>query len=235
MVVGTLGIALCGACRAIQGTRAASKREAGPGEFSLVKGLLLSLLAGVLSAVYGIGLNDVAAADHESRGRLRRGAMEDQHRLPVRQSRRFSHGARLLPLSCPKEPLAGRVDSGSAQGPERASLAANYLLAILVGALWYGQFFVYSPGRVRLGPDYEFSSWAILMIMIVLFSTVLALGVSRMEGLPASHACRHQRCPLVLVAAVCSPTATTWATSKPSPGRYPAAESEPITRKENIR
>ena len=109
VAVGVLGIALCGSpgdsrnaiCR--NGT-------AGPGEFSLIKGLLLSLLAGVLSAVYGIGLNDVAKPIIASRRRSRRRILEDQCRFPVCQSRRLSDGARLLPLSCPKEPIARRVD-----------------------------------------------------------------------------------------------------------------------------
>ena len=61
------------------------------------------------------------------------------------------------------------------KGPERGSLGLNYLLAIVVGALWYGQFFVYTLGRVRLGDAYRFSSWAILMIMVVLFSSILGL------------------------------------------------------------
>ena len=58
----------------------------------------------------------------------------------------------------------------------------NYLLAILIGALWYGQFFIYTLGRVRLGDAYEFSSWAMLMIMIVLFSNVLGLVFHEWKG-----------------------------------------------------
>jgi L-rhamnose-H+ transport protein len=50
----------------------------------------------------------------------------------------------------------------------------NYLLAALTGLLWYGQFFFYGLGHVRMG-KYEFSSWAIHMILLVLISTLTGL------------------------------------------------------------
>ncbi len=51
------------ACAALAGRckeRDLREQQGGPGEFSWLKGLLLSLVAGVLSAVYGIAINDVA-------------------------------------------------------------------------------------------------------------------------------------------------------------------------------
>jgi len=54
------------------------------------------------------------------------------------------------------------------------SLSVNYLLSILTGLLWYGQFFFYGLGHVRMGA-YKFTSWAIHMIMLVLFSSVAGL------------------------------------------------------------
>ncbi len=59
VAVGTLGIGLCGAAGRFKESDLRAKNS-GPGEFSWIKGLLLSLLAGVLSAVYGIAINDVA-------------------------------------------------------------------------------------------------------------------------------------------------------------------------------
>src|SRR4030095_7405530 len=54
------------------------------------------------------------------------------------------------------------------------NLGANYLLSLLTGILWYGQFFFYGLGHVRMG-TYKFTSWAIHMIMLVLFSSVAGL------------------------------------------------------------
>jgi L-rhamnose-H+ transport protein len=47
-------------------------------------------------------------------------------------------------------------------------------MAILTGCLWYSQFFFYGLGHVRMG-KYQYSSWAIHMIMLVLFSSVAGL------------------------------------------------------------
>ena len=57
---------------------------------------------------------------------------------------------------------------------ENKSLGINYLMALLTGFLWYGQFFFYGLGHVRMG-NYKFSSWAIHMILLVLLSSVTGL------------------------------------------------------------
>ena len=67
-------------------------------------------------------------------------------------------------------------------GESGGSLPANYLLAFLTGTLWYGQFFFYNLGHVRLGKDYAFSSWAIHMIMLVLISNVVAVIFKEWRG-----------------------------------------------------
>jgi L-rhamnose-H+ transport protein len=59
-------------------------------------------------------------------------------------------------------------------GPEKASLPLNWALAIVTGLFWYGQFFFYNLGHVRMG-HYRFTSWAIHMIMLVLFSNVVGV------------------------------------------------------------
>jgi L-rhamnose-H+ transport protein len=53
-------------------------------------------------------------------------------------------------------------------------LLKNYGLAWLTGILWYAQFFFYGLGHVNLGA-YQFSSWAIHMIMLVMFSAILGI------------------------------------------------------------
>jgi L-rhamnose-H+ transport protein len=180
VAVGVLGIALCGLAGRFK-ERELQERDAGPGEFSLIKGLLLSILAGALSAVYGIGLYGVAepiikiAADH--------GAGQWKTNI---SSLFVNPGAFLTALVyclylARKNRSLGEF-TRLKEGRERGSLAANYLLAILVGALWYGQFFISGPGRVALGAAYEFSSWAILMIMIVMFSTILGLVFREWKG-----------------------------------------------------
>ncbi len=69
--------------------------------------------------------------------------------------------------------------------PQKAgasTLGRNYLLALLTGTLWYGQFFFYNLGHVHLGEQYAFSSWAIHMILLVLFSNALAVLFKEWKG-----------------------------------------------------
>ena len=175
-----LGIAPCGAAGRFK-ERDLQEQNAG-GEFSWIKGLLLSLLAGVLSAGYGIAINDVskpivAVANHYHAGQWQ-GNIAPLFVNPVRLSTALIF---TLYLARSNRTLGELTRLG--KGTElAASLAVNYLLAILVGGLWYGQFFVYNLGRVRLGKEYEFTSWAILMIMIVLFSNILALAFREWKG-----------------------------------------------------
>ena len=55
---------------------------------------------------------------------------------------------------------------------------------------------------MRLGDDYEFSSWAILMIMIVLFSNVLGLVFHEWKGCRPRTRAAISVALLVLVTAV---------------------------------
>ena len=135
--------------------------------FSLSKGLPLCLLAGVLSAVYGISLNqgqpiaDIAA---------KYGAGNYQGNVIYIFA---NTGAFVTTMIYTlylhwKEKTIGEYKSAG------KSLVLNYLMAVITGLLWYGQFFFYGLGHVRMG-KYDFSSWAIHMIMLVLLSTVTGL------------------------------------------------------------
>jgi len=143
------------------------------GEFSLSKGLLLSLVAGILSAVYGLAL-EVAAPIANLAEQYGAGIWKGNVLLRARQFGRLRYLPLVLPVSRPPPPFHRRT--GSAAGFLRPrTLAWNYLFALLTGTLWYGQFFFYNLGHVRLGAHYAFSSWAIHMIMLVLFSNLLAV------------------------------------------------------------
>jgi L-rhamnose-H+ transport protein len=80
-------------------------------------------------------------------------------------------------------------------------LAKNYLMALLTGVLWYGQFFFYGLGHVRMG-NYKFTSWAIHMIMLVLFSSVAGLVMKEWNNCSATTRRLLILALMVLVAAV---------------------------------
>jgi L-rhamnose-H+ transport protein len=60
-------------------------------------------------------------------------------------------------------------------------LPLNYALAILCGTLWYGQFFFYNLGHVRMG-DFKFISWGFHMITLVLFSNLTGILFREWKG-----------------------------------------------------
>ncbi|HWB84128.1 MAG TPA: L-rhamnose/proton symporter RhaT [Bryobacteraceae bacterium] len=185
IAIGTLGIAVTGAAgrlkeQGLQGKKTESQPEtAFEAHFSIGKGLALSLLAGVLSAVYNFSLNagqpiaDVAA----------------QHGADVWQGNVvyiFSNTGAFLTtliycayLHLKHKSLGEFVSLPS--GEQTTQLPLNFVMAGLTGVLWYGQFFFYNLGHVRMGA-YKFSSWALHMTMLVLFSGLIALILKEWNG-----------------------------------------------------
>jgi len=172
IVVGTAGIALTGLAGRLK--EVDLTRQEGKGEFSLAKGLALSLLAGVLSAVYGFALEagepiaDVASA-HGA------GVFRGNVVYIFSNSGAFLTTAiYCLYLHARHRTLSELVELPA--GSEEARLPVNFLMALSTGLLWYGQFFFYNLGHVRMG-HYKFTSWAIHMIMLVLFSNLVGIAL----------------------------------------------------------
>jgi L-rhamnose-H+ transport protein len=170
IVVGTLGIAGAGWAGRLKERDLSAQQISG--QFSLMKGLLLSLLAGVLSAVYGFALEagepiaDVASVHGAGvwRGNV----------VYI-----FSNTGAFLTTSIyclflhARHKTLGELVELPAGQPE-ASLPVNWAMALVTGLFWYGQFFFYNLGHVRMG-HYKFTSWAIHMIMLVLISNLVGI------------------------------------------------------------
>jgi L-rhamnose-H+ transport protein len=170
VAVGTVGIALCGASGRWKENDLRDGHTAT--EFCLWKGLLLSLLAGVLSAVYGFALEagqpiaDVAAK-HGA------GQWEGNVIYIFSNSGAFLTTVVYTTYLGVKHRTLGELCRP--RGPVAASsFTINWLLALTTGAFWYGQFFFYNLGHVRMGA-YKFTSWAIHMIMLVLISNLVGI------------------------------------------------------------
>jgi L-rhamnose-H+ transport protein len=179
VVAGAAGIAICG----MAGHLKEKDLDASPGrrgEFSLPKGLLLSLLAGVLSAVYGFAL-EVAAPVADLAEHYGAGIWKGNVSYIFANSGAFVTALLYSLYLARKNHSLGELKA-LPEGSGAASLKRNYLFALLTGTLWYGQFFFYNLGHVRLGTQYAFSSWAIHMIMLVLFSNALAVVLKEWKG-----------------------------------------------------
>jgi L-rhamnose-H+ transport protein len=171
IVVGVLGIAGAGWAGWLK--EQDLKAQQNRGEFSLSKGLLLSLLAGVLSAVYGFALEagtpiaDVASA--HGAGVFRGNVVY----IFSNTGAFLTTAIYCLWLHARHKTIGELVELPA--GPEKASLPVNFLMAAITGLFWYGQFFFYNLGHVRLGEKFAFTSWAIHMILLVLFSNLMGV------------------------------------------------------------
>ncbi len=169
VAMGAVGIAFCGFAGRNK-EKDLERSSAVKTEFSLAKGLPLCLLAGVLSALYGFSLDqgqpiaDVAAIH---------GAGQFQGNVIYIFSNSGAFVTTLLYCLYlhNKEKTFGEFTRPTTNS---AALPTNYLMALITGCLWYGQFFFYGLGHVRMGA-YKFTSWAIHMILLVLLSTVTGL------------------------------------------------------------
>jgi L-rhamnose-H+ transport protein len=169
IVLGAMGIAVCGwAGRSKERDLAANSRE--EASFSLAKGLPLCILAGLLSAVYGFALDqgqpiaDIAA-------KYGSGHFQGNVIYIFPNAGAFLSTAAYCIYLHRKQRTFGEYTRVKGRS---SGLAMNYLFAFLTGLLWYAQFFFYGLGHTRMGA-YKFSSWAVHMIMLVLFSMVVGL------------------------------------------------------------
>lgn len=168
--MGALGIILCGVAGRFK-EKDLLKNKADT-SFSLAKGLPICILSGILSAVYGFSISqgqplaDIAA---------KYGAGNYQGNIIYIFSNSGAFLSTMLYcLYLHKKKNTFREYTGIFSDQKMSGLSLNFIMAALTGVLWYGQFFFYGLGHVRMG-NYKFSSWAIHMIMLVLFSSVAGI------------------------------------------------------------
>jgi len=171
IVVGTLGIAAAGWAGRMKENDLTAQNSRG--EFNLTKGLLISLLAGVLSAVYGFALDAGApiADVAEAHGA---GVFKGNVTYIFANTGAFVTTAFYCLYLHVRHKTIGELVELPA-GTEKGRLPVNFLMAAITGLFWYGQFFFYNLGHVRMGPKFDFTSWAIHMTMLVMFSNLLGV------------------------------------------------------------
>jgi L-rhamnose-H+ transport protein len=178
VAIGALGIAICGLAGRLKEKDLEINKNLSS-SFSLAKGLPLCLLAGILSGVYGFALDqgqliaDVA---------VKYGAGRFQGNIIYIFSNAgafFSTAIYCMYLHV-KQNTFGEYKK--ILGNEKSfALSLNYLLAFLTGLMWYSQFFFYGLGHTLMGA-YKFSSWAVHMILLVLFSSIVGLVLKEWMG-----------------------------------------------------
>lgn len=168
IIIGALGIGCCGVAGRFKEHDLKISQTMGS-TFSLAKGLPLCFLAGVLSAVYGFSIDQgepiAKVAEEYGAGNFR-----------INIVYIFSNTGAFVStlIYCIYLHRKGKTFGEYRQKQPGNRLLVNFVMAALTGILWYSQFFFYGLGHVRMG-KYQYSSWAIHMIMLVLFSSVAGL------------------------------------------------------------
>jgi L-rhamnose-H+ transport protein len=191
IAVGIVGIVFCGlAGRWKESDLAKSNDPASPKGNAFV-GLLLCLVAGVLSGVYGIALAEGAPiaklAEAGAAGRTVLGI--DAATFTSNAIYPFSNAGAFLTtaLYCLylhyRHKTLGEIVC-LPEGEEKASLPVNWAMAILTGFLWYGQFFFYGFGHYFIMKVAGFGEicWAIHMILLIMLGTLAGVAFKEWKG-----------------------------------------------------
>jgi len=160
------GIGLCGwAGMSKESELTEEQRTAAVKEFAVAKGFGVAAMAGVLSACFAFGLAAGKPIAEIARQIGTDPLFANNAVLVVVLFGGFvSNAVWCLVLS-----LRNRSFTDYVCGPA-LSQVRNYVLSILGGVIWYGQFFFYGMGTTNLGEKYDFSSWSVHMAFIIVFS-----------------------------------------------------------------
>lgn len=175
------GIFLCGAAGYRKERFLKSQNPGGQG-FNMGRGLALTIFAGVLSGIFGVGLelaqpvSDIAAA-HGA------GHYEGNARI-------------ILPsLGCYFTNIIWFVVAGIRNGTikelnprnytTKGVYSKNFLWSAFGGSLWYIQFFFYGLGHVRMG-NFMAASWVIHMSMLIFFSYLVGILMKEWKNMKKS-------------------------------------------------
>lgn len=227
MVVAVAGVAGCGwAGYRKENDLYRLEGSKGGVRFQMNRGLMLAIIAGVLSAVFGISLevgqpiSDIAAS-HGA------GHYEGNAKII------------LSTTGCMATNLIWFVVLGIRQGTLReltfsSGLPAgrtlmNYALAILSGSLWYIQFFFYGIAHVRMGV-FQFASWVIHMSMLIFFSYLVGLLLREWKQVSGRT---YAVLILALSILICAFVIMTWGSVKGEESATASAEGGISCRKES--
>lgn len=171
IVIGGMILSIIGVCMCGWAGFKKDKELGGTTNFNMATGLVLTIIAGVLSAVFNISLEfgqpiaDLAALNGA-------GVFEGNAKLIVSTAGCFVVNVIWFTVLGFKRNTFKEMGINS--GLEGKDLFKNYALSALAGTLWCIQFFFYGLGHVNMG-DFQFISWVLHMSMLIFFSFLVGI------------------------------------------------------------
>jgi L-rhamnose-H+ transport protein len=189
VVVCLLGIVISGVAGMAKERELPDKdKQASVQEFSFKKGVWVATICGIMSACMSYGF---AAGKPIAALAVTNGASDLWKNLPVLiivlAGGFTTNLIWCLVLNFRNKTLRDyfksqeQVASAGSGTPVAVPLLSNYLLCAVAGTLWYLQFFFYGMGTTKMG-KYDFSSWTLHMASIMIFGTLVGLGLSEWKG-----------------------------------------------------
>lgn len=175
--VGLVGIAICAKAGMLKDRELSlEQKQESIRDFDLMRGLLLSVVSGVMSACMAFG---IANGKPIAESALRHGAAEIWQNAPLFCVVLLG-GFLTNCVWCVYLGIRNRT-VGSLVRSDGRNLTVNYLLCALAGTLWFMQWLFYGMGETKLG-EYKFAGWSVLMVCIIIFSNVWALAFREWAG-----------------------------------------------------
>ena len=169
-VVCIAGIVFCGYAGVLKDKNLSEdQKKESVKEFSAVKGLIMAVLGGVMSAcmAFAIKAGELIGLEAVNAGTAKV-FMNNPIFIPALAGGFTTNFVYSIIISFRKKTFGDYIN------PLRSTLLRNYSLAILSGLMWYGQFFFYGMGTTKMG-QYDFASWSIHMSSIIIFSNLWGL------------------------------------------------------------
>lgn len=182
LVVCVLGIIICGKAGSMKDKELAGNQlDASGSEFELVKGLILAIISGVLSACFSFGI-EAGASMGETANELWKAANPGQGEFLFKNNVIFVvilwGGLTTNFIWCMI--LNFRNKTFTDYTNKKSPLLKNYFLCALGGTMWFLQFFFYGMGESKMGNGA--SSWILHMSFIILVANMWGLSLKEWKG-----------------------------------------------------
>jgi L-rhamnose-H+ transport protein len=187
-----IGVSVCVAGIAIVGYAGALRSKSMPeedrkkaiAEFALRKGLLIAILAGIMSACFSLGLTGIAGV-MDAGNRIKEAAqglgtdplfVSNPTYIIVMFGGFLTNFAYCMYLNFRHKTF------GDYMSVPAGVMRNNLLLCLLGGTLWYLQFFFFGMGQSKLPAGMLAFGWSILMALNILFSNVWGILLKEWKG-----------------------------------------------------
>lgn len=175
VIVCLLGIYICGRAGVLKEKELPEEeKKKSVAEFSLVKGLIVAIVSGILSACFNFGIE---AGKPMAEAAVRAG-FNPLYQNNVTYVVLLWGGLATNFIWCMI--LNARNKTYSDYGNSKTPLGKNYLFSALAGTTWFMQFFFYGMGESKLGNGA--SSWILHMAFIILVANLWGISLNEWKG-----------------------------------------------------